>query len=243
MEDTMNKTPLPTKSKISAFMSFLGFGADSQKESSGKTEPLSAKRQNETAYGMESGVDATTSEEIKDLQQSLKQIARHAKELSEKLDRLSFRDKLTGLYSLTYIRERLDEEISRAFHYQRPCAFAYVTVSNFESVARQYGEENMSRLSKGIADVFNRHIGQFDRAACVGRGEFMIIFPDKNKKKCIEVIERIGADILHDLKDVVLSVGISENPIDGVEADSLYVKAQDRMKIARTGGKLLEAFA
>ena len=39
------------------------------------------------------------------------------------------------------------------------------------------------------------------------------------------------------------SAGISENPLDGVNADDLIVKAQHRTKMAQKDKKLYEAFA
>ncbi len=228
---------------FSFLLSFLGFQMNRQIADPILSVKKTAQRMADGDLSSDGEVDSTSADEIQDLQKSLKLIARNAKDLADKVERLSFKDKLTGLYSATYIRERLDEEIGRAFHYQRPCAFAYVTIANIDEVIRSNGEEFADAASKQIAGIFNRHVGQFDRAACVGRGEFMIIFPDKNKKKCIEVVESIGADIMQEITEIKLCAGISENPIDGIEADSLYVKAQDRMKLARRSGKLLEAFA
>ena len=88
-------------------------------------------------------------------------------------------------------------------------------------------------------------------AGVSGRG-YAEIFPDKNKKKTIDVSENISKEIAafsfgsksdREAGYLTICVGISENPIDGVQADGLYVKAQDRMKMAKSGAKLLEAFA
>lgn len=182
----------------------------------------------------------TSNDELQDLTQSLKKISRNAKDLLEKVEKLSLKDRLTGLYNAAYIRERLSEEIQRAIHYQRPCSFAYITVKNYEEIAGKLGQEASEGALKMMADILSGHMREFDRAARIGgRGEFAVIFPDKNKKKCIEFMEKIGQEAP---KDFVLCAGISENPIDGVDADSLFVKAQDRMKAASQSGKLLEAF-
>lgn len=183
-------------------------------------------------------VSAAT-DEIQELAQSLNKISRNATELLEKVERLSLRDRLTGLYNTTYIRERLNEEIQRAIHYQRPCSFAYIAIRDYESIASKLGEEASEKALKRMAGVLNDQMCEFDRAARIGRGEFAVIFPDKNKKKCIELIEKI---VQESPKDFSVCAGISENPIDGVHADSLYVKAQDRMKAAHASGKLLDAF-
>jgi diguanylate cyclase (GGDEF)-like protein len=190
----------------------------------------------------------TSTDEIQDLTRSLQKISRNAKELLEKVERLSLKDKLTGLYNATYIRERLDEEIQRAIHYQRPCSFAYLSIRGFDEYLGMEGEMASEDALKRIALSLNAHMREFDRAARVGRGEFVIILPDKNKKKCIEMVEKIGRDVLAlDIKvasseALAICAGVSENPIDGVQADSLFIKAQNRMKLAQAQGKLLEAF-
>ena len=190
----------------------------------------------------------TSTDEIQDLTRSLQRISKNAKELLEKVEKLSLKDRLTGLYNATYIRERLGEEIQRAIHYQRPCSFAFLVIKGFEDYVSEMGAAVSEQALKGIADVLANHLREFDRAARVGRGEFVIIFPDKNKKKCIEIVEKLGREVsalgLKSLsaEALALCVGISENPIDGVQAEDLYLKAQDRMKLAHAQGKSLEAF-
>ncbi len=189
-----------------------------------------------------------STDEIQDLTRSLQKISKNAKELLEKVERLSLKDKLTGLYNAAYIRERLDEEIQRAIHYQRPCSFAFFTLRHFDAYVEKYGEAVSEETLKKVAGVLNHEMREFDRAARVGRGEFVIILPDKNKKKCIEMVEKIDRGIrelnlqLSPAETLTLAAGVSENPIDGVQADSLYIKAQDRMKVAFSQGKALEAF-
>ena len=182
------------------------------------------------------------SEEIQELTRSLTMISKNAKELLEKVDKLSLRDKLTGLYNAHYIRERLDEEIDRAIHYQQPCSFAYLLLHNYDAYLSKHGEKETEEALKEIATLLKDNLREFDRAARVGRGEFAIIFPDQNKKKVMGLAEKIGREILERRK-FLSCIGISENPIDGVHADGLFVKAQDRMKTAKQNGTLLEAFA
>jgi diguanylate cyclase (GGDEF)-like protein len=190
----------------------------------------------------------TSADEIQDLTRSLQKISKNARELLEKVERLSLKDKLTGLYNNTYIRERLDEEIQRAIHYQRPCSFVFLVVRGFEEYASKMGQGGSEEALKRVAEVLGKHLFEFDRAARVGRGEFVIIFPDKNKRKCIEIMEKACQDMgALGLKSatgefLTFCAGISENPIDGVQADNLYIKAQDRMKMAHAQGKALEAF-
>lgn len=187
------------------------------------------------------------SDELEDLSRSLRTIQFNARELLEKVEKLSLKDKLTGLYNATYIRERLDEEIHRAAHYQRPCAFAYFLVSDLEAYKMAYGQAAADTVVRGIADVFGKNLSEFDRAARIKSDQFALIFPDRNKKKTIELVDGIRKKISGFLEStggkLTVSAGISENPIDGVSAQELFVKAHDRAKSAADKGENgIEAF-
>ncbi len=243
-----NLTTISLVSLFSLLLSFLGFYVTKQMMMPIVSMTTVAHQIAEGKLDEEgSDIDSKdTADEIQDLTRSLKTISKNAKELLEKVDKLSLKDKLTGLYNLAYIRERLDEEIQRAIHYQRPCSFVCLTLPAFDVFEASQGEAKAEEALKAVAQIFTNHMREFDRAARTGRGEFAIILPDKNKKKSIEIVEKISQDILalsFGNQHLVSCAGISENPIDGIQADGLYIKAQDRMKMAKTEKKLLEAFA
>ena len=192
------------------------------------------------------------SEELEDLSKSLKVISQNAHELMQKVERLSLKDKLTGLYNATYIRERLDEEIQRAIHSQCPCSFAYFKIDQFSAYALNYGPAAAEEVLKAFAKIFPEYLSHYDRAARITTDEFAIIFPNRNKKKSIEMVERIRKGVVDFFASngieagamLTFCVGISENPIDGVSGDVLYAKALDRMRIAKTkGANQIEAFS
>ncbi len=190
-------------------------------------------------------------DELEELSESLKKISNNAKDLLEKVEKLTTRDKLTGLYNANYIRERLDEEIERAIHYQRPCSFVYFVMDNFRVYEALVGEAGYSEAMQYIAKILTQHSYEFARAARITKEEFAIILPDKNKKKAIEIAEQICGQASAFLTKksekmgVSLSIyaGVSEDPLDGVRAEDLITKAKERVKAARLSGKSLEAFA
>ncbi|MBI3315500.1 MAG: diguanylate cyclase [Candidatus Omnitrophica bacterium] len=198
-------------------------------------------------------LDIQGCDELEELSSSLKTISSNARELLEKVEKLSLKDKLTGLHNASYIRDRLNEEIQRAIHYQCPCSFAYFVVENLDLYASRYGQSAAEEVLKLIAGVFNRYLSDFDKAARITQEEFVIIFPDRNKKKTIEVVEKIEKDIDHgvflkvvpeDKTRYKVFAGVSEDPLDGVSETELYNKAQRRAKIAMAkGDALVEAFA
>ncbi len=192
-------------------------------------------------------------DELEELSQSLRVISANARELLGQVEKLSLKDKLTGLFNASYIQERLNEEIQRAAYLQRPCSLAYFNIDHFGAYVMQYGQSASENVLKIVAGILNKHLSPFDRAARIAKDEFALILPDKNKKKTIEIVERISKEIaaypvtnqgVVGATFLTVCAGISENPLDGISADQLYLKAANRLKLAKEkGGNLIEAFA
>ncbi len=191
-------------------------------------------------------------DELEDLSRSLQIISSNAKALINEVEKLSLRDRLTGLYNLSYIRERLGEEIQRAYHFQKPCAFSCIAVENLQAYRVKYGEAAADEILKKIAGIIRKHLEVFQPAAKISDDDFALILAGANSKKAVEVAELIQREVdglpqvqterSENLK-IGLSVGVSANPIDGNNADELFLKAQVRMKTARSKGRnAIEAF-
>ena len=235
-------------SVVSLALSFLGYAILRQLmypivDMSERAQKIAAGKSLEGDHA-KSDVD-----ELQELSKSLRLISKNARDLIEKVDKLSMKDKLTGLYNMAYMRERLQEEISRAIHTQRCCSFAYLVLDGFEVFEAKYGSKTADDMQLAVANILKSELTEYDRAARVTEGEFTLIFPDSNKKKMMEIVERIGqkSRVLLATSDgeicLELFAGVSENPMDGVTADELFVKAQNRVKAARKDKKLYEAFA
>ncbi len=188
-------------------------------------------------------------DELEELTRSLRTISSNARELLDKVDKLTLKDNLTGLYNASYIRERLNEEIQRAIHYHRPCSFVYLVLDDFDQFTRVNGAAAAESVLKAMANILNAELSEFDRAARIQKGEFGIIFFDKNKKKTIEFTQSILRSISKSSfakfggGELTVSTGLSENPLDGMTAHDLYTKAQDRSKAsAQKGRNQIEAF-
>jgi len=234
---------------FSLVLSLLGYLL--AKEVTGPIVDMNAAVKNMADWQLDQKINFKGSDELEELTESLKKISNNAKELLEKVDKLTTRDKLTGLYNANYIRERLGEEIERAIHYQRPCSFVYFVVDNFQVYEAKYGKEGYDEAMQFIAKILTQHSLEFARAARLTREEFAIILPDKSKKKAIEIAGHICEEVSMFLVKksekigvpLAIYTGVSEDPIDGVRAEDLMNKAKDRVKSARLNGKSLEAFA
>jgi diguanylate cyclase (GGDEF)-like protein len=164
--------------------------------------------------------------------------------LMHRVEKLEIKDTLTGLYNEPFIRNRLQEEIRRAIAYQRPCSFVLFDIDNFKEFYHSFGSLQTETALKKIASLFRDSVTEIDRVGRVGDDEFALILPEKNKRKAQQVAEDIRKKIEFSFseeedsrKRLTISGGVSENPLDGVEAEELISKAKELRSVAKKRGK------
>ncbi|MFH0935322.1 MAG: diguanylate cyclase [Candidatus Omnitrophota bacterium] len=157
---------------------------------------------------------------------------------------LEIKDALTGLYNQAFLRSRLQEEIKRAVVYQRPCAFILIDIDNFQQYKHNFGAIPAEGALKRIASLIRSAVSEIDRVARTGEDEFAILLPEKNKRQAKELAEDIRKKIEYSYneepdsaKKITISAGVSENPVDGVDAGVLFNKAVESVNSAKKQGK------
>lgn len=164
--------------------------------------------------------------------------------LTQRLDKLEIKDALTGLYNKAFIYNRLHEEIKRAIVYQRPCAFILLDIDNFNKLHKSFGSLEVETGLKKVASLIKDSVSEIDRVARTGDDEFAIVLPEKNKRKAQDIAEDIRKKIEfafseeQDInKRITISGGVSENPLDGIEAEELIHKSEERLCLAKKRGR------
>ncbi len=164
--------------------------------------------------------------------------------LANRVQKLEIKDALTGLYNEAFIRNCLREEIRRAIIYRRPCAFVLINVDNFKLFAQNSGTLQAEAALKKIATLVKDSVTEVDRVARIGNNEFAIVLPERNKRQAQGVAEEIRKKIEFSFSEereagrkFTVSAGVSENPLDGVEAEELMVKAKQALSMAKSQGK------
>lgn len=152
-------------------------------------------------------------------------------------------DSLTGLYTRSYIEDRLEDEINRAVYYQRPCSVIILKVDDFDKYTERHGMAKGKQVLKQIGSLLNVLTVPIGKAARFDYDVFGVLLPEKNKRESINIAEDICKRIasmpaLSDREDrITVSIGVGENPIDGVNAKEIVSKATRNMDTARTRGK------
>lgn len=157
--------------------------------------------------------------------------------LAKKAESLAIKDDLTGLHNRSYAVMRLGEEIERAYTYQRPCSLILFDIDDFKGYSNARGLLACENVLKKIAEIMKRSLVKpIDRAARIGDDEFALILPEKSKKQAIEIADnlkdRINGLILSETPGdkISVTVGVSENPLDGSTASQLLDKAMEDIK-------------
>ncbi len=164
--------------------------------------------------------------------------------LLHRVERLEIKDVLTGLYNQTFIQSRLQEEIKRAISCQRPCAFILLNIDNFADFHNNFGSLQAEAVLKRVASLIKDSVSDIDRVARFSDNEFAVVLPEKNKRSTLEVAENIRKKIEFAFNEeqeprrkITVSGSVSENPLDGINAEELINKAKALLNVAKEQGK------
>jgi diguanylate cyclase (GGDEF)-like protein len=160
--------------------------------------------------------------------------------LMRKVESLEIKDALTGLYNESFIRNHLQEEIRRAIACQRPCAFILLAIDGFKNFEQNFGLLQAENALKRIGDLIKESVTEIDRVGRFGDDEFAFVLPEKNKRRAQGIAEDIRkkVDFIYSAeeeanKKITINAGVSENPVDGIEAEKLIARARELVNIAK----------
>jgi diguanylate cyclase (GGDEF)-like protein len=163
--------------------------------------------------------------------------------LLKKTEELAIIDELTGLFNKNYVLSRLEEEIKRAIFYQRPCSFMVFNIDDFKLFRESKGDLAAEDVLKKISKIVKENATPMGKAGRIGWDEFSILLPEKNKKEAASIAESLrkrieGHNFTTEGKlNFTVSVGVSENPIDGSTKEELFKKAMEALANAKAQGK------
>ncbi|MDP8259205.1 MAG: sensor domain-containing diguanylate cyclase [Candidatus Aadella gelida] len=149
-------------------------------------------------------------------------------------------DRLTGLYTFSYLEECMREELKRAQYYQRPCSLIILNLDNFKKYADAYGEERTEDVLRTVAKILGEIVPPVGRLARTSPDEFGMLLPERNKREALEVAEKIRVKIANiDVPEgrITASVGVGENPIDGANVKEIFLSTRQYLDKAKKSGK------
>jgi two-component system response regulator AtoC len=127
-----------------------------------------------------------------------------------------------SLLPISYLRQRLEEEIDRSQHYQRPVSLVSLRLGGTQPSRQELGQK--------LAD----HLRTLDILSWSDSGGLLILCPELNGEEVAELATRLST-VLQPLCPQ-LQTGLSTCPEDGTDADTLLAVCQAAAQSASDGG-------
>jgi len=166
--------------------------------------------------------------------------------LYEVVKELSITDDLTSLYNRRYLMKRLNEEIERAKRYSRPLSLLMIDIDLFKHYNDTHGHQQGDELLKALAGVFKSLIRNVDFVARFGGEEFVVVMPETDKNKGLQLAERLRTEVerrpfrhreTQPGGRVTISIGVTELSSGAEGTAEIIGKADSALYEAKRAGR------
>lgn len=192
-------------------------------------------------------LDLNHNDEIGRLARDFNTMAESLMEHKIRLEELSSRDGLTGLYNRREFEARLREETQRARRYAKPLSVIILDIDHFKNVNDRYGHQAGDETLIAVADLIRLSARPMDAVCRYGGEELAVILPETDASGAGIVAERIRASVAESLTitpqgdeiHVTVSIGIAAYPLDSDTGSGLVKAADDALYTAKQEGRNL----
>jgi len=172
---------------------------------------------------------------LKETNKELKRVNRRIMTANQKLEEISVRDELTGLYNHRHFWDILSVEFKRATRYGEPLSCLLIDIDLFKSVndlgTHAFGDYCLSEVGRMIRATLRA----MDVAARYGGEEFSVILPSTDYVGAKTISEKIREKIQSRLfkreglaMNLTVSIGVSCLPDDKADNDHRLVEFADK---------------
>jgi len=161
-----------------------------------------------------------------------------------RLEQLSARDPLTGLYNRRKFEQFLDYEVDRATRHQRSFCLIMIDLDNFKHINDTYGHPVGDMALQKLALILKNQTRKSDVIARLGGDEFAIILPETDFYHGLSSAEKLRNILTHsalELPDCKISVsasfGVVCYPDNGDGVENLNIAMDVAMYKAKHSGK------
>jgi diguanylate cyclase (GGDEF)-like protein len=152
-------------------------------------------------------------------------------------------DNLTGLPNARSLFLQLDSEIARCKRSGGELCVIVCDLDGFKQVNDRFGHLEGNRVLQSIAQSMRESCREYDYVARMGGDEFVLILPNLPQEIAAVKIEDI-CEMVRGIADglggnsIGVSVGEAYYPADGLDAEDLLAKADQRMNAVKHTSKL-----
>lgn len=187
---------------------------------------------------------STRLQELKHLAEYFNHLLKTVQEYNTKLEELSIRDPLTGLYNRRKFQEFIQHEIVRAARNQRGFSVIMIDLDNFKYINDTFGHPIGDMVLKELGTMLGEGLRRGDMLARLGGDEFAIILPETGATNGLQVATKLHEALAG--KEFELPVGKIRStasfsmvsfPEDGQTEDQIYSAMDVVLYKAKTRGK------
>ncbi len=207
------------------------------------TEPLVRLRNAVSEVGkgsLDIHVKAESRDEIGQLTDLFNTMVKKLKEMHEELKRSASIDTLTGICNRNTIEQILEVELERARRYNSRVSLILFDLDNFKAINDTHGHQAGDYVLQTMINLIKTKIRQIDSLGRWGGEEFMLLAPQTNLEKAIDLAEKIRqcteAFRFEKVGTATISCGVSEFRAED-NADTLIKRADDALYRAKHKGR------
>lgn len=182
--------------------------------------------------------------EVKNIENYFNKMLDSIQDYYEKLQELSDRDYLTGLYNRRKFEEFLTYEVKRSVRHRHKFTILMIDLDNFKYINDTYGHASGDLVLKEVTQVFSSNLRNADILARIGGDEFAVILPETPYESGHAVVEKLRASLeatpislMFDQVSLTASFGIAEYPEQGENIETLLTGSDLAMYKAKRAGK------
>ncbi|KPC49164.1 sensor domain-containing diguanylate cyclase [Amantichitinum ursilacus] len=165
--------------------------------------------------------------------------------LRQRLQNLSLRDPLTGLFNRRYLDEQFELELARARRGGGRFAVLMMDLDHFKRFNDNFGHDAGDYLLQNVARTLLATVREGDVVSRWGGEEFMILMPEIDQPIAEQRAEAIRSEMgllrpvfqQQPLGKVSVSIGLSFYPQHGHTAQLLIAAADHALYAAKSGGR------
>lgn len=159
----------------------------------------------------------------------------------------SMRDKLTGLYTKDYFKERFKEELNKTKRTGDPFAIMRIKIDQYDEIKKSMGEQAFNGVMKKLSEILKNHTREMDILARETDDESIVFLAETEKQNAVLIAERIRmminlrllAEGQNKKLKITASIGLSAFPKDSDTPDLLLQIANKAvLEASKKGGNI-----
>ncbi|MBI5917912.1 MAG: EAL domain-containing protein [Nitrosomonadales bacterium] len=182
--------------------------------------------------------------ELQRLSEYFNHLLSTVQQYNERLQELSVRDPLTGLYNRRKFDEFLDYEINRAGRHEHSFSIIMADLDDFKFVNDTYGHPVGDMALKQLTFLMESGLRKGDMMARLGGDEFAIILPETNAEQALQVARKLHQSLVNEPFElpvgkvtIAASFSVVSFPEDGKDKKELQTAMDVVLYQAKSRGK------